>query len=113
MPWSSGDSLNSYNLNWKWGGPIVSVLDPAYSADSSGAADSTASIEAAAAAVSVGGTLYFPPGVYRIDSTCDIRRGSIRIDGGSRATLKVGSGTAANYRLVPQAHTCRMCMFVG
>jgi len=80
MPWSSGDRLNSANLNAKSGYAFISVLDPAYSADSSGAADSTASIQAALNAGSASSMAVFAPaGTYLINpvSQLTLRAGAL------------------------------------
>jgi parallel beta-helix repeat protein len=58
MAWASGDKVTSTNLNTKANALEISVLDPAYSVDTFGANDSSASIQAALdAAGDIGGAL--------------------------------------------------------
>ena len=47
-------------------GAPINVLD--YGADASGVADSTSAIASALDAVASGGTLFFPPGTYKVTS---------------------------------------------
>lgn len=56
-------------------GSVFNVVDPIYGADPTGAADSTLAIQTAinaASATSFGGTVYFPPGVYKITASLTI-----------------------------------------
>ena len=61
MAWSSGDSLNSRNLN-NMGGNIYNVT--AYGATGDGTTDDTTAIRSAVVAAGTYGIVYFPPGTY-------------------------------------------------
>ena len=92
MPWQSGDSLNSGNLNRR-SGLIFSATDPAYSADTTGTNDSAASLRAQfAAAAAAGGAAYIPTGIYRVDSLLTLHDQLLVYgDGPGRSILQAGS----------------------
>lgn len=64
-PWASGDSLNSTNLNNKFGlgTGFINIADSTYGADATGASDSAASIQAALTA-GAGKTVFIPAGTF-------------------------------------------------
>lgn len=65
MPWASGNTVTSDKLNYRTG-LLISVLDPTYSADSTGAADSTASIQLALSQSGTTDTCFIPHGRYLV-----------------------------------------------
>jgi hypothetical protein len=77
-------------------GETVSALD--FGADSTGATDSTAAIQAAINAVQLtGGTVYFPAGTYKISSALTISSGFVSLVGSGRlSTLITTTSTTAN-----------------
>lgn len=67
-----------------------------YGADVTGATDSTSAIQAAANALSSGGTLYFPPGTYTVSSEVLFPDSKFRVVGAGRdVTSIVQSSTSA------------------
>ncbi|MEV0472319.1 glycosyl hydrolase family 28-related protein [Streptomyces prunicolor] len=70
----------------------INVKAPAYGALGNGTTDDTVAIRAAISAAGIGGTVYFPKGVYRISGTLDLPRGVTLM--GSHSNLMVGPGMA-------------------
>lgn len=64
-------------------GAVINVKDGPYNAKGDGATNDTASINAAIAALTAGGTLYFPPGRYMTDGGHVINVPSCKIVGSS------------------------------
>jgi len=102
MPWSSGDSLNSANLN-NMGGAVYSVAG--YGATGDGTTDDANSIrKTIAAAATLGGTVYFPSPTsdYRIASTLTVtsRSGLCFRGTGERNSIIRSSSTTADMLVV-------------
>jgi len=83
MPWSSGDSLNSRNLN-NMGGNIINVM--AHGAVGDGVTDDTAAIQAAIneASTTSGTEVFLPAGSYKITSSLSLRPNVILRGAGPR-----------------------------
>lgn len=85
--------------------PWIDVTAAPYNADSSGSSDSQAAIQAAIDALpSTGGTVYFPPGSYKINTpiVCDpALGGEIRLIGnGLTTTIVPGSTSQHGIRII-------------
>jgi len=75
--WQVNLSGTDMNIDTALGGiygMFYNVKDPVYGAEGDGSTDDTASIQAAidAATAANGGTIFFPPGTYRITSSIDV-----------------------------------------
>jgi hypothetical protein len=62
-------------------GPVVDVTAAPYRADATGASDATAAIQAAIDAVSGGGVVFLPRGLYRCDGTLSVRASGVVLRG--------------------------------
>lgn len=82
MVWSSGDSLNSFNLNNRLGVHTFNVKD--YGAKGDNSTNDYTSIQsafiAASSASSFKPSVYFPPGQYRVGSELSVRGEGITIE---------------------------------
>lgn len=76
-------------------GLLFNVKDPTYGAKGDGATDDTAAIQAALTAAAVsGGTVYFPPGVYRTTATLTFDY-NVNLVGASPRLSKIGLDDAS------------------
>lgn len=103
-PWASGDNLTSTKLN-NTTGLFYNSLDRDYSLDSSGTADSAASLRALLSAATAGGSglALLQPGTYLLGSVVTLTSG-IRLWGTSGVTFKrAGSTTGAILRASGQS----------
>lgn len=88
----------------------ASVTDPAYGADSTGAVDATAAIQAAVTALGPqGGTVYLPPGAFLLNGASPINLNApITLQGAGHGatTIRIGSGFTGSSAVTVSSDDC-------
>lgn len=92
---TNGQCYGYRNGARRWFQPnIFNVVD--YGADPSGAGDSTAAITSTIAAMTNGGTCYFPAGTYKVSGAITINKSGIYVGDGPTATTITTTSTTAD-----------------
>jgi hypothetical protein len=86
---------------------LINVAGPSFGADPTGTNDSTLAIENAISALPNGGTIYFPPGTYKISSALPPTNG-IRFTGTSAFSTSIVSTASSIFTLQPATHLDRI-----
>ncbi|KKM89246.1 hypothetical protein LCGC14_1250600 [marine sediment metagenome] len=103
MPWADKDALTPQNLNSK-SGAFFDVKDPEFGATGDGTTDDRTALAAAntaATAETNGGTVFFPPGTYRVSSDITFDSDvSLHLSNGARLSPDTGIAITINGPLV-------------
>ena len=108
MPWSSGDSLNSTNLNRRGYGASGIYNVKEYGAVSDASTDDAAAIRSAIAAASAGGTVFLPAGIYRVNSPLTLSSDIVLEGSGHSSLLSLGANTNRGVISVSSANNVRI-----